>query len=738
MKGFTENPMVRRLVACLFGGFVLALMIGNQEGSETDFGVAFHEATTPLRLITFLLIGLAGFLLITFWPLVAPYIRQPGAVSVAVGFIFVFAAMTLLRWYDPVGKLGPVSREVGHSGGAPVLTSLYFSWVAWLLVVIGLVLGGTAVATRRPLLGYLQLGFGVVVAVIVFVAHAQLVSYAGGIDHTLGVYLAVIGYLVYALSGLIVVRSTAESGEPLVWAEQVLAWRPGFPMAVIGLLLGLNGYFNAAWFSPLQLNAGFAKTRSDFHDQGLANFAVAYLSWLGITIFVLAALAALVACYRRSRVIGWLAVVLGLAGLVLTFFSLRALSETGVKAAPMYGTMWDNLGSAGWVVCLGFSLLIGAGALAATGASARVAEAKAAAAEPDAPKVRVKRSASGSAISRTVILAAIAMALFYPPTLPDNWQSVIVTQIAAYLLLAIGLNVVVGWAGLLDLGYIAFYGVGSYTTAYLTGSLPLKPPDWLHFTPLVAIPFAIAACLIAGVLLGGPTLRLRGDYLAIVTLGFGEIVQIIAINNPGNITGGPIGPRVPHPVLHIGALRVTWGLDNLPYWYLLLFLLVIVIILFYRLEGSRLGRAWAAIREDEVAAQATGVRTARVKLLAFSIGASTSGMAGVFFASSVGYFDPTNFPLQNSILIVAYVVFGGMGSLAGSLAGAAALTWLPYFLQSQVPLPDSQMWIGALVLIMMIFRPAGLIPAKRRKAELEGLDSPASSEVRAVPLAEGL
>jgi ABC-type branched-subunit amino acid transport system permease subunit len=195
---------------------------------------------------------------------------------------------------------------------------------------------------------------------------------------------------------------------------------------------------------------------------------------------------------------------------------------------------------------------------------------------------------------------------------------------------------------------------------------------------------------------------------------------------------------VPHPVLHIWRLRITWGLDNLPYWYLLLFLLIIVIILFYRLEGSRLGRAWAAIREDEVAAQATGVRTARVKLLAFSIGASTSGMAGVFFASSVGYFDPTNFPIQNSILIVAYVVFGGMGSLAGSLAGAAALTWLPYFLQSQVPLPDSQMWIGALVLIMMIFRPAGLIPAKRRKAELEGLDSPASSEVRAVPLAEGL
>jgi ABC-type branched-subunit amino acid transport system permease subunit len=127
-----------------------------------------------------------------------------------------------------------------------------------------------------------------------------------------------------------------------------------------------------------------------------------------------------------------------------------------------------------------------------------------------------------------------------------------------------------------------------------------------------------------------------------------------------------------------------------------------------------------------------------VKLLAFAIGASTSGLAGVFFGSQVGYFDPSQFTLQNSILIVAYVVFGGMGSLPGALAGAAALTWLPYFLQSQVPLPDSQMWIGALVVLMMIFRPAGLIPARRRRAELAGLDAPSSSEVRAVPASEGV
>ena len=338
---------------------------------------------------------------------------------------------------------------------------------------------------------------------------------------------------------------------------------------------------------------------------------------------------------------------------------------------------------------------------------------------------------------RTLVPVAAVAAIFYPPTLPATWQNVLVTQIGVYLLLTVGLNVVVGWAGLLDLGYIAFYGIGSYTTAYITGSLPIKPPSFLHLSPLWAIPFAIAACLVAGVVLGVPTLRLRGDYLAIVTLGFGEIIQILAINLDG-VTGGPIGPNVPNPVLDLGVFKIHWGLDNLPYWYLLLVFLVIMVFFFFRLENSRVGRAWAAIREDEVAAQATGINTVRVKLLAFAIGASTSGLAGVFFASQVGYFDPTEFTLQNSILIVAYVVFGGMGSLPGAMAGAAVLTWLPQFLKSQVPLADRQMWIGAIVLLMMIFRPAGLIPARRRKAELDGLGGPASSEVTAVPASEGL
>jgi ABC-type branched-subunit amino acid transport system permease subunit len=444
----------------------------------------------------------------------------------------------------------------------------------------------------------------------------------------------------------------------------------------------------------------------------------------------------LVASWLRHELLAWVAGVLSLIAVVLTFFTLKAMTETGESVAPQYGRSWQNLGAGGFVACMVFSLIAAAMALIISTARKQRRVAKDASDKPMLPFTAMAQAAKRSKATAALAIIGISVALFYPPTLTVTWQNVLVTQIGVYVLLAIGLNVVVGWAGLLDLGYIAFYEIGSYTTAYMTGSLPVKPPHWLHefHSPLWSIPFAILACLIAGVLLGAPTLRLRGDYLAIVTLGFGEIIQVVAVNAKP-FTGGPQGPTVPHPKIHIGGWKITWGQDNLPYWYLLLIMLVIVLVLFYRLEGSRLGRAWAAIREDEVAAQASGVNTMRVKLLAFAIGASTSGLAGVFFATQVGYFDPTLFTLQASILIVAYVVFGGMGSLYGAMAGAAVLTWLPQFLKDQVPANDRQMWVGALVLAMMIFRPAGLLPAKRRKAELEGLEGSDSSEVTAVPAA---
>ncbi|MQY16752.1 hypothetical protein SRB5_69550 [Streptomyces sp. RB5] len=326
-----------------------------------------------------------------------------------------------------------------------------------------------------------------------------------------------------------------------------------------------------------------------------------------------------------------------------------------------------------------------------------------------------------------VLALVVVLALVIPGQLTGYWQTVLVDQIAIFVLLAIGLNVVIGWAGLLDLGFFAFFAVGAYSAAYWTGSLPVEPP--IELNNFLVIPVAMVTCLIAGVLLGAPTLRLRGDYLAIVTLGFHEIVYIVA-KNADNFTGGPQGvPQIPP----FKAFGYEFPVDPMPYWYLLVALVVIIVFAFSRLEHSRVGRAWTAIREDEVAAAANGVDTIRFKLLAFAIGASSSGVAGVVYASKVGYFNPENFAILNSILVLAYVLFGGMGSIPGVLVGTAFLVWLPEILRDKVPPSDRYMYLGALLVVMMIFRPQGLWPSKRRQRELkqaeEGIgDADAMSE----------
>ena len=316
-------------------------------------------------------------------------------------------------------------------------------------------------------------------------------------------------------------------------------------------------------------------------------------------------------------------------------------------------------------------------------------------------------------------LAVLALAVVLPPLLNSFWQEVLVDQIGIYVLLALGLNVVVGYAGLLDLGYIAFYAIGAYTAAYWTGSLPVQPPMILN--PFWTFPLAVLTAMIAGVILGAPTLRLRGDYLAIVTLGFGEIIQIVATNLT-SIDGGPQGVAsatgVPHFSIHLAGVHYRWTLANLPYYYLLLGLVVVVLVGFRLLEESRVGRAWTAIREDEVAAEACGINALKYKILAFSIGASTSGFAGVLFASKVGFFDPGVFTVQTSILVLVLVIFGGMGSLPGAVVGAAVLQWLPQWLRGRIQEQDLFIYVGAVLVAMMIFRPQGLIPSRRRSREL--------------------
>ncbi|HWC35130.1 MAG TPA: branched-chain amino acid ABC transporter permease [Mycobacteriales bacterium] len=317
----------------------------------------------------------------------------------------------------------------------------------------------------------------------------------------------------------------------------------------------------------------------------------------------------------------------------------------------------------------------------------------------------------------------LVAAVVLPNFVNGFWQEILVGQIAPYVLLAIGLNVVVGFAGLLDLGYIAFYAVGAYSAAYWTNQLPAHPPFTLNV--FWTFPLAVLAAMLAGVILGAPTLRLRGDYLAIVTLGFGEIIQLVA-DNSGSITNGSQGVApnsVPDFSIHVAGIHYTWPLeavpgDHMPWYYLILGIIVVVIVLFHLLENSRVGRAWVAIREDEVAAEACGINPLKYKVMAFAIGASTSGLAGVFFASKNGVFTPGDFPFQQSVVVLVLVIFGGMGSIPGAVAGAAILQYLPQLLRSHIQQPDLFAYYGAILIAMMIFRPQGVIPSRRRAREI--------------------
>ncbi|HEY2176643.1 MAG TPA: branched-chain amino acid ABC transporter permease [Mycobacteriales bacterium] len=305
-----------------------------------------------------------------------------------------------------------------------------------------------------------------------------------------------------------------------------------------------------------------------------------------------------------------------------------------------------------------------------------------------------------------LVLPAQSIGSFMTPE--SDWSAVLFYPIGIYILLAIGLNVVVGQAGLLDLGYVAFFAIGGYAMAKI--GISLKWDFWF------IVPVGIIIALAAGVILGAPTLRLRGDYLAIVTLGFGEIIRITANNL--SFTGGPRGlAPIPNPPSVKGISQLQFGvLDTRPYYYLCVFAIVVAIILVKRLERSRVGRAWAAIREDEDAAEVMGVPTFRYKLWAFAIGASIGGAAGVLFAAQTISITPDNFPFLLSIYIICAVVLGGSGNLPGVMVGAFLVAWLPERFRA---FADYRVLIfGASLVIMMILRPEGLLPSRRRRAEL--------------------
>jgi len=344
---------------------------------------------------------------------------------------------------------------------------------------------------------------------------------------------------------------------------------------------------------------------------------------------------------------------------------------------------------------------------------------------------------------KLITFFAVAIVLLAVPLFAQqlgNGPVRIIDLALLYVLLALGLNIVVGYAGLLDLGYVAFYAVGAYMFALMASphlsvnfeAFQAAFPEGLHSPIWLVIPLGAGIAALFGVLLGAPTLKLRGDYLAIVTLGFGEIIRVFLNNleDPVNITNGPRG------IGQIDSFHI-FGVDlgkplqigdfTLPsvtlYYYLFLALVVASVVICYRLEQSRIGRAWMAIREDEIAAKAMGINTRNLKLLAFGMGATFGGVAGAMFASFQGFVSPESFSLQESIMIVAMVVLGGIGHIPGVILGALMLAALPevlrYLAGDIQSMTDGridasilrQLLVASAMIIIMLVRPRGLWPS---------------------------
>jgi branched-chain amino acid transport system permease protein len=355
---------------------------------------------------------------------------------------------------------------------------------------------------------------------------------------------------------------------------------------------------------------------------------------------------------------------------------------------------------------------------------------------------RDRRAAMAAGSILAVVLALLPIVA--GGTLGNSWVRIIDFALL-YMILALGLNIVVGYAGLLDLGYIAFYAVGAYLYALLA-----SPQFGLHWPAWAIIPLGAVVAAGFGVLLGAPTLKLRGDYLAIVTLGFGEIIRIFLtnLNAPVNITNGPQGIGLIDPItvsgFSLGKTHMLLGVAvPSTYFYYYLFLAVALAIIFVsiRLQDSRIGRAWIAIREDEVAAAAMGIHTRNVKLLAFAMGASFGGVSGGLFAGFQGFVSPESFTLFESIIVLCMIVLGGMGNIAGVVLGAILLTVFPEALRYLGALQelllgrvivdpnDLRMLVfGIALVVVMIFRPAGLMPSARRRREFTSDDTVLAQE----------
>ena len=314
---------------------------------------------------------------------------------------------------------------------------------------------------------------------------------------------------------------------------------------------------------------------------------------------------------------------------------------------------------------------------------------------------------------RFSVPAAITLAVFIIafPFIFSMYQTNIMTTALIYVVVGLGLNIVVGLAGLLDLGYVAFYAVGAYSYALLNHHFGLG--FWM------ALPLGAMFAFLFGVVLGFPVLRLRGDYLAIVTLGFGEIIRLI-LENWNAFSFGPSGiANIPRPGFFGMDLSLSQSITYV--YFVMIGLVIFTVFVVKRLQDSRLGRAWIALREDEVACQAMGIDKTRTKLSAFALGATWAGIGGVVFAAKTTFINPASFTIWESIIILCVVVLGGMGSILGVILGALVLILLPEYLRA---FSEYRMLIfGATLVIMMVFRPGGIITDVRKTYKFKGIKS---------------
>lgn len=304
-----------------------------------------------------------------------------------------------------------------------------------------------------------------------------------------------------------------------------------------------------------------------------------------------------------------------------------------------------------------------------------------------------------------VVLLAVGILLPLPL---DNYLRAVLWQAGIYVLLGLSLNIIVGYAGLFQLGHAAFFALGAYTVGIL--NLRFDVPI------LLGLPVAIAVAGAAGYIISRPILHLRGDYLAIVTIAFGEIVRMLLVNNVGGITGGANGlSGIDRPVLFGFNFRTT-----LSHYYLALFFVVLTIIAMRRLENSRLGRAWMYVREDELAAESMGIDTVRVKAIAFLLGSGWAGLAGALYASRISVISPDLSRFLESVIMFCIVVLGGTGSIPGVFVGTAGMIILPELFRFVKDWRDG--FVGLAMVLMMIFRPTGLWPSRRVALEMEEVE----------------